>query len=230
MIDRTVSVTGPDGAFDAYLSIPSGVGPWPAAIVLQEIFGVNAVIRGACAWLAANGYLAIAPDLFWRQAPGVQLDESERDAAMALMKGLDEGLAVADCEAVLDHVRALPESTGKAGAVGYCLGGKLAFLMAARTSIDAAVSYYGVGIQNALELAPSVRCPLLLHIGTQDPLCPPDAQARIADALGGSPSVELETYTAGHAFARSGSPAYSAPHAGRANAVTLTFLGRSLAS
>ena len=224
-----MTVSARDGTFRAWLSRPDTArGPAPAVIVLQEIFGVNRFVREACDWLAANGFLALAPDLFWRQEPGVDLDEAERERAMALMQGLDQDRAVADCAVAVDALRSLPECNGKVGALGYCLGGKLAYLMAARTSVDAAIAYYGVGIQGALEEAPALRAPLLLHIASEDALCPPAAQEQIVIALRNRPNVRIRAYRAGHAFARTASPAYVAKSAERANRLSLDFLAEML--
>ncbi|MBB4633390.1 dienelactone hydrolase family protein [Sphingosinicella soli] len=230
-IDRAsrITVDVEDGSFEAHVSWPTDDGgSAPAVIVLQEIFGVNAFVRGACDWLAANGFIAAAPDLFWRQSPGVELTEADRDQAVGLMQGLDQDRAVTDCAALIERLRAFPKCSGKVGALGYCLGGKIAYLMAARTSIDAAIAYYGVGIQSALGEADAVRAPLLLHIASQDTLCPPAAQEKIVRALAGNATARTETHRAGHAFARTGSAAYVETSADRANQHSLAFLAEHL--
>ena len=232
MAGKDVSVRATDGgAFGAYLAEPDRTTA-PGIVVLQEIFGVNAFVRGVCDGLAQAGYIAIAPDLFWRQAPGVELDSDDpgaRDRAMKLMQGLDEPLALSDIAAAAAHLRTLPQGSGKVGAVGYCLGGKLAYLAAARTNVDAAVSYYGVGIQGALGEAGGIHAPLLLHIAADDPLCEPPAQQAIADALGAAPGVRIVTHPGvGHAFARLGSTAYRASAAAAADAETMTHFDRFL--
>src|SRR5262252_2481225 len=173
-----VTVQAPDdGAYAAYLALPAS-GTGPGIVVMQEIFGVNQVMRDITDWYAARGFVAICPDLFWRQEPGVQLTdqtEAEWQRALQLYQGLDEARAVADTAAALAFVRQHPACTGKVGAVGFCLGGKLAYLLAAREAPDCAVGYYGVGIESALNEAPHIRSPLLLHIATQDQFCPPAA-------------------------------------------------------
>ena len=139
MTQGFVSVETPAGAYSAYLCEP-GRADAPAVLVLQEIFGVTPFVKGVCEWLARNGFIALAPDLFWRQQPGVVLDESDRDTAGKLMSGLDEELAIEDCNAALAYLRSLTTSQGSTAALGYCLGGKFAYLLAARGSVDAAVS------------------------------------------------------------------------------------------
>jgi carboxymethylenebutenolidase len=231
---KRVTVSASEGAtFDAYLSTPSKL-PAPGLVVLQEIFGLNAFVRDVCDEFAQAGYLAIAPDLFWRQERNVQLDSDSsggRERGMILMRGLDERLAVEDAAATMEHLQRLPQCTGKVGAVGYCLGGKLAYLMAARTAISAAVSYYGVGIQGVLNEAAHIRVPLLVHIAADDQLCPPPAQQEINRVLGAVPSVTIQTHRGvGHAFARNGSAAYEPAAAQNANAATLIFLSKYLYS
>jgi carboxymethylenebutenolidase len=231
MSGKDITLTAADGgSFGAYLTIPSNVAP--AVVVLQEIFGLSPFIRGVCDRLAEAGFLAIAPDLFWRQERGVQLnsdDPAARERGLKLVQALDEGQAVKDAAAALMYVRSLQQCTGKVAALGYCLGGKLAYLMAARTSIDAAVSYYGTGIHAALAEASNIRAPLLMHTGAEDPLCPPPAQQELARVLSAVSHVTLRTHRGvGHAFARRGSAAYSAAAAETADAETLTFLTRNL--
>jgi carboxymethylenebutenolidase len=231
--DKDITLNAADGgSFGAYLAGPGNVPAAPAVVVLQEIFGLSPFIRDVCDRLAQAGFLAIAPDLFWRQERGVQLnsdDPAARERGMKLLRGLDEARAVEDAAAALAYVRSLKQCTGKVAALGYCLGGKLAYLMAASTSIDAAVSYYGTGIHAALAEASKISTPLLLHIAAEDALCPPPAQQEIARALGGISRVTLRTHQGvGHAFARRGSAAYIAAAAEAADAETLSFLARNL--
>src|SRR5260370_37036487 len=151
--------------FGAYLTQPTEPSGH-AVVILQEIFGINANVRGIADDYSDSGYIAIAPDLFWRQKPGVQLDPSkpeDRETATKLLKGLDQELAVTDALVAASHVHSLPAFSGSLAAVGYCLGGKLAYMLSARPEIRAAVSYYGVGIQGALNLAPSLKGDRLLH-------------------------------------------------------------------
>src|ERR1700730_11498016 len=187
MSGHDISVTAGSGAeFTAFLSVPtarSQAARAPAVLVLQEIFGVNAFVRGVCDRLADAGFIAIAPDLFWRQEAGMQLSESDLERALHLLQGLDQEEAISDCSDAVAYVRALPNCSGRVGAVGYCLGGKLAYLMAMRSNVAAAVSYYGVGIEGVLDEAKAITAPLLLHIAAEDELCPPPAQTTIHRAL-----------------------------------------------
>lgn len=226
---KDVEITARDGGrFRAYLAQPHEP-RGPVVVVLQEIFGINANIRTQTDDFAAAGYIAIAPDLFWRQKPGLQLDparEDDRAAATALLKGLDHDLAIEDAIAALDYARTLPGANGRVASVGYCLGGKLSYVLSTRYPMDVCVSYYGVGIQGALDLAPQVKGKLLLHIAGEDHLCPPEAQAQIVAAMcPHGERIRVETYPgAGHAFARRGGAAYNAAAAERANAATFALL------
>jgi carboxymethylenebutenolidase len=226
---KDVQVTpGGGGSFSAYLAVPEAPNG-SVLVVLQEIFGVNANIRGIVDGFAADGYVAIAPDLFWRQEPGVQLDPSrdaDRDKAMQLNSRLDQNQAVVDATAAIDVARSCTSSTATGLAVGYCLGGKLAYLMAARGKVKAAVSYYGVGIQGALDEAANIAGRVLLHIAEKDALCPPEAQGKIAAALAqlGSRAVVVTHHGVGHAFARGSGVNFNAEATARANALTKDFL------
>src|SRR6185503_8633565 len=155
MSGQTVTINGKDGAFSGYLASP-GSGRGPGLVVIQEIFGVNPVMRDIADGMASRGYYALVPDLFWRLEPGVSLsDKSDADRAKAfdLLGRFDIDKGVADIQSTIDHLRALPGCTGKVGALGYCLGGQLAYLTAARTNSDASVGYYGINIQNRLDEA-----------------------------------------------------------------------------
>jgi len=161
--------------FDGYLAQPaSRYGP--GVVVIQEIFGVNNYIRSVADWYAAHGFVALAPDLFWRQEPGVQLSSAEREKAFALYAGLDEAKAVEDTAAAMEFLRSYSGCNGRVGAVGFCLGGNLAYLLSVRFKPDAAVGYYGVSIERALKEANNLSSPLMLHIAGRDQFCPPEAQ------------------------------------------------------
>ena len=224
------------GMIGAYLSQPVNL-PAPGVIVLQEIFGVNGFIRGIADDFADAGYIAIAPQLFWRQQQDVQLDsdsESDLQRAFGFLKNIDERTAIEDGEAALDYLRSLPECTGKVAAMGYCLGGKLAYLMAARSGIDAAIAYYGTGIHTALEEASKLRAPVLLHIAAEDHLCPPAAQTLIIDrmaSLRGTLKDEARVHVydgVDHGFTRKGKKHYDAPIASLADSRTNDFLNTYL--
>src|SRR3989441_10630988 len=186
------------GEFDAYLALPaSGYGP--GIVVLQEIFGVNKYLRDVCDWYAAHGFVAICPDLFWRQEAGVQLTdqtEAEVGKAFQLYQGLDIAKAVEDSAAAVDFLRKHPACSGRVGAVGFCLGGNLAWLLSVRFKPDWAVGYYGVGIEKTLSEAKNVRAPLMLHIAGKDQYCPPTAQEQIHATLDSNPLAALHDYPA----------------------------------
>lgn len=218
------------GEFMAYVASPAGNAS-AAIVVIQEIFGVNAVMRGVCDRLAAQGYLALCPDLFWRIEPGVQLtDKTEAEWAKAfeLYKAFDVDAGVKDIEAAIQHARS-QLGAAKVGAVGYCLGGLLAYLTACRTDADASVGYYGVGLEQRLEEADKLTRPLLLHIAGKDKFVPPAAQAAIQAGLKNHPMVSLHLYAEqDHAFARQGGEHYDAAAAKLANDRTAAFFGEHL--
>lgn len=223
--------------FEAYLALPpgpsgpsSGVGP--GLVLLQEIFGVNRDMRAVADWYAARGFVVACPDLFWRQEPGVQLTDGRDEdfrRAFELYQGLDEAKAVEDASATLAFLREHPACTGKVGTVGFCLGGKLSYLMATRSDSDCSVGYYGVGIESALDEASRISCPTMLHLAGEDQYCPPPAQAQIHQALDTHPLTTLHVYPAqGHAFGREGSAHFDAPAAELAHLRSLEFLVRHL--
>ncbi len=220
-----------DGEFAAYVAKPAAAKA-PALVVIQEIFGVNAVMRDIADDYAAQGYLAICPDLFWRIEPGIDItDQSEAEwkRAFELFNAFDVDLGVKDIAATIAHARQHPGATDKVGAVGFCLGGLLAFLTATRTDIDAAVSYYGVGIEKRLAEADRLNDPLLLHIAEEDGFVPKEAQALIIAALKNHPHVEIHTYPGrDHAFARKGGEHYDAADAATAKVRTLAFFKKHL--
>lgn len=231
-----ILIEGPDGSFSAYLAKPTGVGPGesaPAVLVIQEIFGVNAVMRGICDDLAAEGYIALCPDLFWRQQPGVQLTDktdAEWQRAFELMQGFNQSKGVDDLITSLDHLRGIPGCSGKAGTIGYCLGGKLAYLMATRSNADCNVGYYGVDIDSVLGEASAITKPLLLHIAEEDQFVSKEAQAKIKETLGRNSNVTIYSYPGvNHAFARVGGAHWNEEAARLANERTANFLRKHLA-
>lgn len=193
-----------DGHFPAYVAEPEGT-PKAAIIVIQEIFGINAGIRRKADTLAESGYLAIAPELFWRFAPGVELDPDvphEMQQALELMGKFDQDAGIRDIEATIRTARGLLPEGGKVGAVGYCLGGRLAFMTAARTDIDASVGYYGVGIDGLLGERHAIAKPVLLHVPEEDHFVDKNAQARMHEGLDDHPKVTLYDYPGeDHGFA-----------------------------
>jgi carboxymethylenebutenolidase len=203
------------GEFGGYLALPaSGYGP--GLVVLQEIFGVNDHMRSVTDWYAAHGFVAFCPDLFWRLAPGIELTDRGVDwkKAIELYLSLDEAKAVEDAAAALHFLRQHPACSGRVGAVGFCLGGNLSYLLSVRFKPDCAVGYYGVGIEKSLAEAQNLTTPLLLHIAGNDQFCPPEAQAQIHAALEGNPLVTIRVYPGReHAFARLGGEHYDAADA-----------------
>ncbi|HEV8188406.1 MAG TPA: dienelactone hydrolase family protein [Pyrinomonadaceae bacterium] len=217
------------GEFDAYLALPaSGYGP--GIVVLQEIFGVNSFMRSVADWYAAHGFVALCPDLFWRMERGVELTEADRPKAFDLYQKLDEAQAVEDSAAALESLRKHPACSGRAGAVGFCLGGNLAYLLSVRYKPDCAVGYYGVSIEKSLDEAPNLSSPLLLHMAGADQFCPPEAQAQIHAALDANPLVTIHDYPKqGHAFGRVGGEHYDPAATELAHLRSLEFFVSHLA-
>lgn len=226
-----ITIKTPDGEFSAYVARPK-TAKAPAVVVIQEIFGVNEVMRDITDGLAGQGYLAICPDLFWRIEPGIDItDQSEAEwkRAFELFNAFDMDAGVKDIQAAIQVIRADPGCTGKVGAVGFCLGGALAYLSATRTDVDGAVAYYGVGIENRLAEADKLTRPLMLHIAEEDQFVPKEAQAMIVQALGNRTGVEVHTYPGrDHAFARIGGEHYDAKDAEIAGRRSLAFFEKAL--
>ena len=204
---RISTLSGQD-RFGAYVARPAAR-PRAAIIVIQEIFGVNAGIRRKCDRLAEDGYLAVAPDLFWRLDPGIELDPDlppEFERALELMGQFDQDQGIRDIEATIHHIRRPRDQDGedvaKVGCVGYCLGGRLAYMTASRTDIDASVGYYGVGIDGLLREKHAISRPLMLHIPTADGFVDKDTQKAMHDGLDDHPKVTLHDYEGlDHGFA-----------------------------
>jgi carboxymethylenebutenolidase len=231
MTDVTIRAAD-GGSFSAYLATPKS-GKGPGIVLIQEIFGVNKVMRDLADGFAAQGYTVMCPDLFWRQEPGIQITDKtqeEWNKAFSLYQGFNVEKGVDDLKATLASLRKHQTCTGKVGSVGYCLGGKLAYLMATRTDADANVGYYGVGIQDSLNEAKNLKKPLLLHVAAKDQFVPPEAQAKVKDALKGNSLVTIYTYNEqDHAFARVGGAHYDKAAADQANARTAEFFKKNLA-
>ncbi len=210
MSGREITIKSKDGSdFMGYLALPEG-GTGPGVVVIQEIFGVNKVMRDITDDWAEQGYVALCPDLFWRQEPGIQItDQSEAEWARAfeLFNGFDLDKGVDDLDQTIEHLRGLKGCTGKVGSVGFCLGGRLAFLTATRTKINAAVGYYGVMLEG--HVSEPLKAPVLLHIATEDAFVPKENQAKVHAALDGNPMATLFDYQGNdHAFARKGGEHY----------------------
>lgn len=230
-MSETLTINTPDGDFSAYVARPATGDAAPAIVVIQEIFGVNQVMRDICDKLAGEGFLAVCPDLFWRIEPGIDItdkSEAEWKKAFELFNAFDVDAGIADIDATIDAIR--PLSSGKVGAVGYCLGGLLAFLTATRTDADASVSYYGVGLEKHVGEAEKLEKPLLLHVAEEDQFVPKEAQQVIFAALKDHPQITLHTYAGrDHAFAREGGDHYDAADASLANGRSLAFFKKTLA-
>src|ERR1700741_4872367 len=184
MNDR-ITIEGRDGAFGAYIARPKAL-PASAVVVLQELFGVNADIRKTCYELAEQGFIAVAPDLFWRQEPGVDLSvtsEADWQHGLRLYEAYDRDAGVRDISDTLDTVAKLPDCTGKIAVQGYCLGALMTFLTAVRCQVDAAVAYHGPDTEKYLGEVDNLRAPLLMHLGEEDAFISKAAQAQIKAAL-----------------------------------------------
>lgn len=194
-----------DAQFDAYVATPAGGEATAAIVVIQEIFGVNEGIRRKCDSWAKAGYLAYAPDLFWREQPHIELDADvpeDFQAAIGHMQKLNQDQAIRDLEATIKAARLALGGTGKVGLVGYCLGGRLAFMAACRTDGDAFVAYYGVGIDGLLGEQHAIGKPTMLHIPTADGFVSPEAQAAMHAGLEDNRHVTLHDYEGlDHGFA-----------------------------
>jgi carboxymethylenebutenolidase len=229
---RTETIQMPGGgAMDAYLAIP-GAGRGPAVLVLMEIFGVGAYIRGACDRLAELGYVAMAPDLYRRTRPGAQFGkgpEGLREAGAAVAE-LDMPGAIEDAIVALAALRALPEARDGAGALGFCLGGGLAFGVAAEGDPDTLVAYYGSIIPDMLGEADRITCPALFHFGAEDPYIPLAQSERVAAVAASRPGWEVHIQPdGGHAFDNWDNPMFHQPEpAARAWELTRAFLARTL--
>ncbi|MHA6287906.1 dienelactone hydrolase family protein [Maricaulis sp. CAU 1757] len=227
MTGQDIRITGEDGTYTGYMALPPG-GTGPGLVVLQEIFGVNKVMRDICDRFAAEGFVTLCPDLFWRLEPGIQLTdktEPEMQRAFDLMGRFDPDLGVVDIAHAITHLRKHPATTGKVGVIGYCLGGQLAYLAACHTDTDASVGYYGVGIADRLDQATHIKRPLLLHVAGQDQFVDGEAQQAMHEGLEPNPMVTLHDYPEDeHAFARPGGEHYNPVAADNADRRTLDFL------
>lgn len=228
-----ITITGKDGDFSAYIAKPeSGYGP--GLVIIQEIFGVNQVMRDLCDSFAAKGYIAACPDLFWRIEPDIQLTdktEAEWGQAFQYMNSFlpDFEKGQADLQATVSHLRTLDECTSKVGCVGYCLGGSLAYSMACSSDVDAAVGYYPVQIDDNLSFAEHIKRPAMFHIAENDEFCPPESQRAIAETFAKTEAIVLHTYPGvDHAFARLGGSNYNQETAELANGRTETLLKTAL--
>jgi len=231
MKDR-IAIEGRDGAFTAYIARPKTL-PAPAVVVLQELFGVNADIRKHCDELAEQGFLAVTPDLYWRQEPGVDLNvtsEADWDHGLRLYSAYDRDAGVRDIKDTIDAVRNLPECNGKVALLGYCLGALMVFMTAVRNDgIDAAVWYHGADTEKYLGEVDGLHAPLLMHLAEEDEFISKTAQAEIKAALSKKPNTAIYSYPGQkHAFSRHSGAHYNAAAAALANGRTSEFLNQQL--
>lgn len=226
---RTESISAPDGGrFDAHLALPES-GHGPGILVIQEIFGVNAYIRDVARRLADLGYVALAPDVFWRQEPGIEFDSADQanlEPAIAVAGKWDPESGLADLSAAFEHLSGLEQVTGPAGVIGFCFGGTQAFRLAQAASPACAVSYYGSGVPDHLDELHEIACPTLLHFGDNDPFIPNENVDAVKAAVADNHHVQLEVHAGGgHAFDNSFAPHFSQPEiAQKAWTETASFL------
>lgn len=231
-MSEQLSIHTPDGDFHCYVARPAAAVA-PVIVVIQEIFGVNAGVRSIVDAYAAKGYIAIAPDIFWRLEPDLDLDAKKPEdmaKGFAMYGSYDFAKGVQDIAATVAAARTLAGASGKVGVTGYCLGGLMTFLSAAATDADAFVEYYGGGTDNHLDKAGAITRPLLVHLAGADEYIGPDAQAAIKAALAGKPDTEVHVYPGcDHAFARPDGAHHNAEAATLANARTDAFFQTHLA-
>jgi len=227
-----IQVTLRDGSkMAAHVAYPDRE-PAGAIIAIMEIWGVNDTMRYHAQEFAEAGWITLVPDLFWRQEAGVELSDSNPDhweKAIDLYYDFDYDLGVQDMEDTVAFLRTIPGGNGKVGTVGYCLGGKMGFLMCCRSDIDCAVAYYGTYIEHSIREAPNLSRPFMLHQALADKWVQPEVCAMIERRISPNPLVEIHKYTgADHAFARHGGTTYSAPEAEKALALSVDFFRRHL--
>jgi carboxymethylenebutenolidase len=231
MKTQAIKVKLRDGEMGAYVAIPDRT-PAGAIIAIMEIWGVNDTMRRHAHEFAQAGFVCLVPDLFWRQEPGVELSDHDPEhvkKAFDLYYDFDYDFAVRDMEDTWHFLQRLPECNGKVGAVGYCLGGKLCYLMCCRTDIDCAVAYYGTYIEHHIREAKSLHRPFVLHMALKDRWVQAEVNELLERRLSPNPLVTIHKYPgADHAFARHGGKTYSKPEAERALALTLAFFKQHL--
>ena len=230
MKDR-INIDGRNGVFAAYIAQPETL-PAPGVVVLHEVFGVNVDIRKHCDELAEQGFIAVAPDLFWRQEPGVDLSvtsEPDWQHGLRLYQAYDRDDGAGDVKDTADAVAKLAECTGKVAVLGYCLGGLMTFLTAVRYGVDAAVVYHGGDTEKYLSEVDGLHAPLLMHLAEEDEFISKPAQAKIKAALARRPTATVYSYPGQrHAFTRHNGAHYNAAAAALANGRTSKFLNQQL--
>ena len=207
MATITIQASDGSGSFSAYLLEPKSK-PAGVVVLIQEIFGVNQAMRETAAWVADIGFTAVCPDLFWRIQPGIDItdkSEAEWKQAFELFNKFDQAKGIEDLKATVAAARKLPGANGKVATMGYCLGGRLAFMMAEQSDADVNISYYGVGLDNLLDDLAKVTKPLMVHIADKDEFFPAKGRAKVIEAAKGHKQIVCWVYPdADHAFARVG--------------------------
>lgn len=218
------------GTFKAYMAKPEK-GSGPGLVLLQEIFGINDYMKSMADHFAEEGYVVLVPDLFWRMQPGVVLGYTEEDFGKAFdyYQRLDVDTCIKDAADTITALRNRPEQAGKVGTLGYCLGGKLAYLTAARTDVDCAVCYYPVGVEADLGEASNISCPVVMHLAELDKFVPEEAREKINAEFADRPEIEIYTYEGvDHAFGTPGRDSYHKPSTQMAFTRTISILRRVL--
>jgi carboxymethylenebutenolidase len=231
--ESQLSITSVDGqGFSAYVATPDSRPPFPAIVLIQEIFGINANMRWTAKRFAAAGFLVVAPDLFWRTAPGTELDPTDtqqRARAMELNNAFNSQSGLSDCRQTVDQIRHIAACNGRVGAAGYCLGGRLAFLLAMQEGVDVSVCFYPVAIQPELKTMRASHVPILVHLAADDVLCKPEAQQQIKEFVEGAKESRVIIYEGvGHGFARLGRVGAAATAGESAELASIAFLRRHL--
>ncbi len=230
---RTENIEVPlrDGVMSAHIAYPAGKAAG-AVIAIMEIWGVNDTMRAHAKEFAEAGFICLVPDLFWRQEPGVELSDRNLEdvkKAFDLYYDFDYDLGVQDMVDTWKFLESRPECNGKVGAVGYCLGGKLCYLMCCRTDIDCAVAYYGTYIEHNIREAPNLHRPFMLHMAMKDRWVQAEVNELLERRLAPNPLVTIHKYLgADHAFARHGGRTYSKPEADRALELSVAFFEQHL--
>ncbi len=200
-----IKATDGSGEFFAYVVEPK-TKPAGVVVLIQEIFGVNQAMRDTAAWVGDLGFIAVCPDLFWRIEPGIDItdkSDAEWKRAFELFQAFDQAKGIEDLKATVAAARTLPGANGKVATMGFCLGGRLAFMMAEQSDADANISYYGVGLDGLLGDLNKVTKPLIVHIADKDEYFPAEGRAKVVAATKGNPHVASYVYpNADHAFAR----------------------------
>jgi carboxymethylenebutenolidase len=231
MTSRSIDIQANDGnSFKGYLALPP-TGTGPGLVLIQEIFGVNSHIRAVADQYALDGYVVLAPDVFWRVEREVDIGYSQADMqkGIELKQKMDFALAIQDLTSTVNTLRALPECSGKVASLGYCMGGLLSYLCAANAGVDAAVCYYPGGIETQLDQAEKIKYPILFHFAEKDHFISKAAVAAVKNAFAGRKNVAIEVYPeVDHGFNCWERPAYHQKTAALAHGLSLSFLATAL--